>query len=165
VSAPADGGSPAPTCSATRGAVEQASEHAGRGGDQRRRPAAEGRGRCRRPERFRAPAGTRRAGDRRRAAWSSSAASGLLTGHGMNAPAGLAAQCRSWEREGRTAVLIGWDGAVQGAVAVADNREAVRGRPPVARLRRAWAWRPVLLTGDNEGDRQGPSPRRSASTR
>jgi heavy metal translocating P-type ATPase len=72
----------------------------------------------------------------------------LLAGHGMNAPAGLAAQCRSWEREGRTAVLIGWDGAVQGAVAVADTVKP-SAAAAVARLRRL-GLHPVLLTGDNE---------------
>jgi Cu+-exporting ATPase len=72
----------------------------------------------------------------------------LLNGHGMNAPAGLAAQCRSWEREGRTAVLIGWDGAVQGAVAVADTVKP-SAAAAVARLR-GLGLHPVLLTGDNE---------------
>ena len=34
----------------------------------------------------------------------------LHTGQGMTVPPDLAAQCRSWEQSGRTAVLIGWDG-------------------------------------------------------
>ncbi|AJP02095.1 carbonate dehydratase [Streptomyces cyaneogriseus subsp. noncyanogenus] len=51
------------------------------------------------------------------------------------------------EREGRTAVVVGWDGAVRGVVAVADavkdtSAEAVREL-------RALGLTPVLLTGDN----------------
>jgi P-type E1-E2 ATPase len=72
----------------------------------------------------------------------------LLTGHGMTVPADLAAQCRSWEQDGRTAVLIGWDGTVRGAVAVADTVKP-SAAAAVARLR-ALGLRPVLLTGDNE---------------
>jgi cation-transporting P-type ATPase A/B/Cu+-exporting ATPase len=72
----------------------------------------------------------------------------LLAGRGMTVPADLAAQCRSWERAGRTAVLIGWDGAVQGAVAVADTVKP-SAAAAVARLR-GLGLHPVLLTGDNE---------------
>ncbi|MEU6402251.1 heavy metal translocating P-type ATPase [Streptomyces sp. NPDC046985] len=54
---------------------------------------------------------------------------------------------RKAEEDGRTAVVVGWDGAARGVVAVADavketSAEAVR------RLR-ALGLRPVLLTGDN----------------
>src|SRR6202012_2488470 len=45
----------------------------------------------------------------------------LLAEQGMAVPADLAGQCRKWELAGRTAVLVGWDGAVRGAVAVADT--------------------------------------------
>ncbi len=72
----------------------------------------------------------------------------LLAGRAMTAPADLAAQCRSWERSGRTAVLIGWDGAVRGAVAVSDTVKP-SAAAAVARLR-GLGLRPVLLTGDNE---------------
>jgi P-type Cu+ transporter len=72
----------------------------------------------------------------------------LLTEQGMAAPADLAAQCRSWEQSGCTAVLIGWEGAVQGAVAVADTVKP-SAAAAVARLRRL-GLHPVLLTGDNE---------------
>jgi heavy metal translocating P-type ATPase len=72
----------------------------------------------------------------------------LLTGQGMAVPADLAAQCRSWEQSGCTAVLIGWDGAVRGAVAVTDTVKP-SAAPAVARLRRL-GLHPVLLTGDNE---------------
>jgi cation-transporting P-type ATPase A/B/Cu+-exporting ATPase len=72
----------------------------------------------------------------------------LLTDHGMTVPAALAERCRSWEQAGRTAVLIGWDGVVQGAVAVTDTvKPSAAGA--VARLREL-GLRPVLLTGDNE---------------
>jgi Cu+-exporting ATPase len=51
------------------------------------------------------------------------------------------------ERDGRTAVVVGWDGVARGVVAVADavkptSAEAVRGL-------RALGLTPVLLTGDN----------------
>ncbi|MER7054734.1 MULTISPECIES: heavy metal translocating P-type ATPase [unclassified Streptomyces] len=51
------------------------------------------------------------------------------------------------ERDGRTAVVVGWDGEARGVVSVAD---AVRGTSAeaVAELRRL-GLRPVLLTGDN----------------
>jgi Cu+-exporting ATPase len=72
----------------------------------------------------------------------------LLTGHGMTVPDSLAAQCRWWEQAGRTAVLIGWDGAIQGAVAVTDTVKP-SAAAAVARLR-GLGLHPVLLTGDNE---------------
>jgi cation-transporting P-type ATPase A/B/Cu+-exporting ATPase len=72
----------------------------------------------------------------------------LLADHGLPVPAGLAAQCREWEQAGRTAVLVGWDGAVRGAIAVADEVKP-SAAPAIAELR-ALGLRPVLLTGDNE---------------
>jgi cation-transporting P-type ATPase A/B/Cu+-exporting ATPase len=72
----------------------------------------------------------------------------LLTGRGMAVPADLAAQYRSWEQAGRTAVLIGWDGMIQGAIAVADTVKP-SAAAAVARLR-GLGLHPVLLTGDNE---------------
>ena len=72
----------------------------------------------------------------------------LLADHGMPAPGDVAAQCARWERAGFTAVLAGWDGAVRGAVACADQVKP-SARAAVAQLR-ALGLHPVLLTGDNE---------------
>jgi P-type Cu+ transporter len=72
----------------------------------------------------------------------------LLTGQGMTVPPDLAEQCHSWEQSGRTAVLIGWDGAIQGAIAVADTIKP-SAAAAVARLREL-GLHPILLTGDNE---------------
>ena len=72
----------------------------------------------------------------------------LFADGGMPVPDALAEQCLSWERDGRAAVLIGWDGAVRGAVAVADTVKP-SARAAVTRLR-ALGLHPVLLTGDSE---------------
>ena len=72
----------------------------------------------------------------------------LFAERGLTVPASLTAQCRAWEEAGRTAVLAGWDGAVRGAIAVADTiKPSAAGA--VARLREL-GLHPVLLTGDNE---------------
>ncbi|MBW8819737.1 MAG: cadmium-translocating P-type ATPase [Streptomyces sp.] len=62
-------------------------------------------------------------------------------------PAELARAKAEAERDGRTAVVVGWDGAARGVLAVADavketSAEAVRSL-------RALGLTPVLLTGDN----------------
>jgi P-type Cu+ transporter len=72
----------------------------------------------------------------------------LFADRGTPVPGALGEQCLLWERDGRTAVLIGWDGAVRGAVAVADTVKP-SARAAVTRLR-GLGLHPVLLTGDNE---------------
>ena len=72
----------------------------------------------------------------------------LLTEHGMRGNAELSDQCRAWEQAGRTSVLVGWDGCVRGAIAVADTV-----KPSAAaaiRQLRELGLHPVLLTGDSE---------------
>jgi P-type Cu+ transporter len=76
----------------------------------------------------------------------------LLAEHGMTADGELAEQCRQWEQAGRTAVLVGWDGAVRGAIAVADTVKD-SAAAAVAELR-ALGLHPILLTGDNEATAQ-----------
>ncbi|MFJ4323550.1 heavy metal translocating P-type ATPase [Streptomyces tricolor] len=62
-------------------------------------------------------------------------------------PEELARAAREAEREGRTAVVAGWDGRARGVLAVAD---AVKGTSAEAvRELRALGLTPVLLTGDN----------------
>jgi Cu+-exporting ATPase len=86
---------------------------------------------------------------------------GIVRGHGVQVgrptfmaewsvrvPASLDAARSAAEAEGRTAVLVAWDGAVRGLLVVADavkptSAEAVESL-------RALGLRPVLLTGDNE---------------
>ena len=67
-------------------------------------------------------------------------------------PAAAAAWCRQQEQDGCTTVLVSWDAAVRGALAV---RDTVKPSAPaaVARLR-ALGLRPVLLTGDNAATAQ-----------
>jgi P-type Cu+ transporter len=72
----------------------------------------------------------------------------LLRDQGIDLPSDLAAQWESWERDGRTAVLVGWDGRFRGAFAVADTIKP-SARAAVVELRRL-GLRPMLLTGDNE---------------
>ncbi|HEY6310955.1 MAG TPA: heavy metal translocating P-type ATPase [Streptosporangiaceae bacterium] len=72
----------------------------------------------------------------------------LLRDHGIAISPALASRCAPWERAGQTAVLVGWDGQLRGALAVADTVKP-SAAAAVAALRRL-GLRPVLLTGDNE---------------
>ena len=72
----------------------------------------------------------------------------LLRDLGFAIPPGLAGQWAQWERVGRTAVLVGWDGQLRGALAVGDTVKP-SAAAAVAGLR-ALGLRPVLLSGDNE---------------
>jgi len=72
----------------------------------------------------------------------------LLRDHGIDIPPEPAGPWESWAREGQTAVLVGWDGRLRGAFAVADTIKP-SARAAVTELRRL-GLRPVLLTGDSE---------------
>jgi Cu+-exporting ATPase len=62
-------------------------------------------------------------------------------------PDGVARAKEDAERDGRTAVVVGWDGVARGVVAVADAVKETSAEA-VAELRRL-GLAPVLLTGDN----------------
>jgi heavy metal translocating P-type ATPase len=72
----------------------------------------------------------------------------LLRDLGLAIPPGLAARTAGWERAGQTAVLVGCDGKLRGALAVGDTVKP-SAAAAVAGLRRL-GLRPVLLTGDNQ---------------
>jgi len=85
---------------------------------------------------------------------------GIVDGHGaqvgrpsllrewsLSVPAELDAARAAAEAAGRTAVLAAWDGAVRGALVVADTVKPTSSEA-IARLK-ALGLRPVLLTGDN----------------
>ena len=72
----------------------------------------------------------------------------LLRDLGLAIPSGLADQWAQWERAGRTAVLVGWDGQLRGALAVGNTVKP--SAPAAVAGLRGLGLRPVLLTGDNE---------------
>jgi Cu+-exporting ATPase len=71
----------------------------------------------------------------------------LFTDRGVRVPADLASWCRSQENAGCTTVLVSWDNAIRGALAVTDTVKP-SAAAAVARLR-TLGLHPVLLTGDN----------------
>ena len=86
---------------------------------------------------------------------------GIVDGHGvvigraafmadwsLALPAELETARQAAESQGRTAVVVAWDGAVRGLLIVADTVKPTSAEAVVAL--RALGLRPVLLTGDNE---------------
>ena len=71
----------------------------------------------------------------------------LLEQSGIGLPPGLAAAKTRAESQGRTAVVVAWDGVARAVLVVADTIKPTS-RDAVAGLRRL-GLRPVLLTGDN----------------
>ena len=67
---------------------------------------------------------------------------------GVEVPAGLSAAVTEAENDGRTVVLVGWDGQARAAITVADQLRP-GAAAAVASLHRL-GLRTVLLTGDNE---------------
>ena len=72
----------------------------------------------------------------------------LLREWSLDAPPELDAARRRAEEQGRTAVLVAWDGQVRGLLVVADTVKPTS-REAIAELQ-GLGLRPVLLTGDNE---------------
>ncbi|GAA3616479.1 heavy metal translocating P-type ATPase [Microlunatus ginsengisoli] len=71
----------------------------------------------------------------------------LFADRGLTLPTELRSAVEEAEARGATIVLVGWDGAAHGALAVADT---VKGDSTEAvRLLRGLGLRPILLTGDN----------------
>ncbi|MEU7994255.1 heavy metal translocating P-type ATPase [Micromonospora sp. NPDC049060] len=71
----------------------------------------------------------------------------MLREHGLDVPEEVARAAATAEAQGRTAVLVGWDGRARGVLAVADVVRPTS-RAAIAQLR-ALGLTPVLLTGDN----------------
>ena len=72
----------------------------------------------------------------------------LLTDGGQAVPAVLASAVAAWERSGQSAVLVGWDDAVTGAIAVGDTVKPSAAEA-VAECRRL-GLRTILVSGDSE---------------
>ena len=71
----------------------------------------------------------------------------LLAERGLPLDAGLEGALATAQRDGRTAVVVGWDGAARGVLVVADAPKPTSAAA-IADLR-ALGLRPVLLTGDH----------------
>jgi Cu+-exporting ATPase len=72
----------------------------------------------------------------------------FLAGRGQRPDAAVEAAMRNAEAEGRTAILVGWDGAVRGVLVVSDTVKDTSAE--AVRAFRALGLTPILLTGDNE---------------
>jgi Cu+-exporting ATPase len=72
----------------------------------------------------------------------------FLQDFALHLPAELRAAKDAAEGDGRTAIVVGWDGEVRGVLVVSDTVKETS-REAVERLR-SLGLRPVLLTGDNE---------------
>ncbi|MDQ0380426.1 heavy metal translocating P-type ATPase [Amycolatopsis thermophila] len=72
----------------------------------------------------------------------------LLADWGQHLPAGLAEAKAAAERQGRTAVAVGWDGRARAVLVVADTVKPTSAE--AIRQLRGLGLTPVLLTGDNE---------------
>ncbi|WP_216215305.1 heavy metal translocating P-type ATPase [Amycolatopsis aidingensis] len=72
----------------------------------------------------------------------------LLAESGLHIPAELDEARLAAQRQGRTAVLVGWDGRARGVLVVADTVKPGSAEA-VSRLREL-GLTPILLTGDNE---------------
>jgi Cu+-exporting ATPase len=78
--------------------------------------------------------------------------SALFADRGLQAPADLVSWCHDQERAGRTPILVSWDDAIRGALAVTDTVKP-SAAAAVAKIR-GLGLRPVLLTGDNAATAQ-----------
>src|SRR5580658_9915008 len=78
--------------------------------------------------------------------------SALFADRGLPTPADLVSWCQDQERAGRTSILVSWDEAIRGALAVTDTVKP-SAAAAVAQLR-GLGLRPVLLTGDSAATAQ-----------
>jgi len=72
----------------------------------------------------------------------------FLADWSLHLPASLDAVKRAAEEQGRTAILVGWDGEARGVLVVADTVKDTSAE--AIERRRSIGLTPVLLTGDNE---------------
>ena len=72
----------------------------------------------------------------------------LLDERGFEIPAELTAAAQSAESDGRTAVVVGWDGRARGVLTVADAVKASSAE--AVSLLKELGLEPIMVTGDNE---------------